>query len=70
MRAARRAARQSAIAALGQEALAGTAPDVLMEETVRVLRDVFQVQIAVVLELSADGSELRPLATAGLRSTQ
>jgi PAS domain S-box-containing protein len=66
VRAARRAARQSAIAALGQEALAGTAPDVLMEETVRVLRDVFQVQIAVVLELSADGSELRPLATAGL----
>jgi PAS domain S-box-containing protein len=62
-----RAARQSAIAALGQEALAGTAPDVLMEEIVRVLRDVFEVEIAVVLELSPDGQELRARVGAGFK---
>ena len=67
MHSEQRAARQSAIAALGQEALAGTAPDVLMEEIVRVLRDVFGVEIAVVLELSADGEELRPRVGAGFK---
>jgi len=66
LRAARRAARQSAIAALGQEALAGTAPEVLMEEAVHVLRDVFRVEMAVVLQLSEDGKQLRPLVSAGL----
>ncbi len=66
MRASRRADVQSAIAALGQEALAGTAPEVLMEEMVRMLRDVFRVDIAVVLELSEDGRQLRICADAGL----
>jgi PAS domain S-box-containing protein len=67
VRAARRAARQSAIAALGQEALAGTAPDVLMEEIVRVLRDVFQVEIAEVLELFGDSRQLRARVSTGLK---
>jgi PAS domain S-box-containing protein len=68
LRSEQRAARQSAIAALGQEALAGTAPDVLMEEIVRVLRDVFQAEIAVILELSPDGKELRAHVGAGLKA--
>jgi PAS domain S-box-containing protein len=67
LRSEQRAARQSAIAALGQEALAGTAPDLLMEEIVRVLRDVFQVEIAVILELSADGKHLQARVGAGLK---
>jgi PAS domain S-box-containing protein len=62
------AARQSAIAALGQEALAGTSPEVLMHEIVRVLCDVFRAEMAVVLELSEDGRHLRARATTGLPS--
>ncbi len=65
LRAARRAARQSAIAALGQEALAGTAPAELIEETVCLLRDVFRVELAVVLELVEDAAVLEPRAAAG-----
>ena len=61
------AARQSAIAALSQEALAGTSPEVLMDEIVRVLRDVFRAEFAVALEFSEDGLFLRPRASAGLR---
>ena len=38
-----------------------------MEEIVRVLRDVFRVEIAVVLELSADGRQLRARAGAGFK---
>ena len=68
LRSARRAARQSAIAALGQEALAGTSPDVLREEVVRMLRDVFRIELAAVLELSADATILQPRAAVGTQA--
>jgi PAS domain S-box-containing protein len=65
-RSVRWAARQSAIAALGQEALAGTAPEVLMDEIVRVLRNIFRAEIAIVFELSADRKHLQPRVSEGL----
>ncbi|MCC6531266.1 MAG: PAS domain S-box protein [Burkholderiales bacterium] len=66
---AHRTARLGALAALGEDALRASSSEVLMEEIVRVLRDACRAQIALVLELSADGSTLRPRIAAGLDCT-
>jgi signal transduction histidine kinase len=69
-RSARRAAQHSAIATLGQEALAGTAPAALMERAVHLLGDVFKADIVVILEIEADSRVLRPRAVFGLEERQ
>lgn len=53
-----RAGQQSALVALGQSALAGTALPELMEEAVTAVADVLDVEHAKVLELLQDGSGL------------
>lgn len=69
-RSARRAAQHSAIATLGQEALAGTSPSALMAQAVRLLGEAFSADVVLIMQLSADGRELRPGAVFGLDRQQ
>ncbi|CAN5862750.1 hypothetical protein BH24CHL6_BH24CHL6_09240 [soil metagenome] len=63
----RAAKRQAAVAALGQQALAGGPPQKLLDEAVELVRRTLEVPYAKVLELPAAGDQLLLVAGAGWR---
>lgn len=60
-----RAQQQAAVAALGQRALTGIEPSVLMAEAVETLVSVLDVEIAAILELDRGNRRLLPRAVTG-----
>jgi len=61
----RRAARQAALAGLGERALEGLAPDVLMVDAVAIASEGLAAPLARVLEYEGDRGELRLRAAVG-----
>src|SRR5204863_4801006 len=65
-----RAMQQSAVAQLGQRALAGTGLDALFDDATEIVRKTLKVDLCSVFELTADGRELVPLGLAGWPGTR
>ena len=67
---AERAMQQSAVAQLGQRALAGTDLEALFDDATALVRTTLKVDLCAVLELTPDGRELVPLGLAGWPGTR
>ncbi|MEQ1861121.1 MAG: PAS domain-containing protein [Chthoniobacteraceae bacterium] len=60
-----RALQTSIVAQLGQLALAGVGPDVLLGDTASLVRETLRVDFVSILELTPDGSQLTAVAESG-----